>query len=73
MLSNTQTVNAMKNIYKKFNKTKYSLGDLVSIVGSCARNSRELVAAMSDLFDSGRVVIRGKNGRNRRVRVQYAR
>ncbi len=73
MLSNLATAQAMKNIYKKINRTKYSLGELVSIVGSCARNSRELVAAMSDLFDSGRVVIRGKNGRNRRVRLQHAR
>jgi len=73
MLSNLSTAQAMKNIYKKINRTKYSLGELVSIVGSCARNSRELVAAMSDLFDSGRVVIRGKNGRNRRVRLQHAR
>ena len=63
----------MKNIYKKINKTKYSLGERISIVGSCARNSRELVAAMADMFDSGRVVIRGKNGRARRVRVQHAR
>jgi hypothetical protein len=63
----------MKNIYKKINKTKYSLGELISVVGSCARNSRELVAAMADLFDSGRVVVRGKNGRARRVRVQLAR
>jgi hypothetical protein len=28
---------------------------------------------MADMFDSGRVVIRGKNGRARRVRVQHAR
>ena len=63
----------MKNIYKKINKTKYSLGELISIVGSCARNSRELVAAIADMFDSGRVVIRGKNGRARRVRIQHAR
>lgn len=73
MLSNTPTAQAMKNIYKKINKTKYSLGELVSIVGSCARNSRETIAAMVDLLDSGRVVIRAKNGRTRRVRVQHAR
>lgn len=62
----------MKNIYKKINRTKYSLGELVSIVGSCARDSRETIAAMVDLLESGRVVIR-KNGRTRRVRVQHAR
>jgi hypothetical protein len=62
---------AMKNIYKKINRTKYSLGELISIVGSCARNSKETVAAMVDLLDSGRVVIR-QNGKLRRVRVQHA-
>jgi hypothetical protein len=62
---------AMKNIYKKINRTKYSLGELISIVGSCARNSKETVAAMVDLLDSGRVVIRQK-GKLRRVRVQHA-
>ena len=62
----------MKNIYKKINRTKYSLGELVSIVGSCARDSRETIAAMIYLLESGRVVIR-KNGRTRRVRVQHAR
>jgi len=72
MLSNMQTEPHMKNIYKKINRTKYSLGDLISIVGSCARDSRETIAAMVDLLESGRVVIR-KNGRTRRVRVQHAR
>ncbi len=71
MLSNTANRTPMKNIYKKINRTKYSLGELISIVGSCARNSRETIAAMVDLLESGRVVIR-KNGRARRVRVQYA-
>jgi hypothetical protein len=73
MLSNTATAQAMKNIYKKINRTKYSLGELVSIVGSCARNSRETIAAIVDMLDSGRVVVRGKNGRTRRIRVQHAR
>ncbi|MFY8269100.1 MAG: hypothetical protein ACOVLK_06850 [Terrimicrobiaceae bacterium] len=62
----------MKNIYKKINRTKYSLGELISIVGSCARDSRETIAAMVDLLESGRVVVR-KNGRAHRVRVQHAR
>jgi hypothetical protein len=61
----------MKNIYKKINRAKYSLGDLVSIVGSCARDSRETVAAMVDLLESGRVVIR-KDGRTRRIKVRPA-
>ncbi len=71
MLSNTANRTPMKNIYKKINRTKYSLGELISIVGSCARNSRETIAAMVDLLESGRVVIR-KNGHTRRVRVQHA-
>ena len=72
MLSKSTESEAMKNYYKKINRTKYSLGELISIVGSCAKNSRETIAAMVDLFESGRVVIR-KNGQVRRVRVQHAR
>jgi hypothetical protein len=72
MLSIPTESEAMKNYYKKINSTKYSLGELISIVGSCAKNSRETIAAMVDLLESGRVVIR-KNGQVRRVRVQHAR
>jgi hypothetical protein len=36
-------------------KAKLSLGDLVLAVASCSRNSRETVAAVADLLESGRV------------------
>jgi len=62
----------MKNPYRKINRTKYSLGDLVSVVGSCARNSRETVAAIVDLLESGRVLV-NNHGQLKRVRVQTAR
>ncbi len=58
----------MKNPYRKINRARYSLGELVSVVGSCAGNSREAVAALVDLFQSGRVVVRS-HGLPKRVRV----
>jgi len=61
-----------KNRYSKINRTKYSLGELVSIVGSCARDSRETLAAMVDLFESGRVLV-NTHGQLKRVKVQPAR
>jgi hypothetical protein len=62
----------MKNYYRKINRRKYSLGELVSIVGSCARDSRETLAALTDLFESGRVLV-SAHGQLKRVRVQPAR
>lgn len=61
-----------KDRYNKINRTKYSLGELVSIVGSCARDSRETLAALVDLFESGRVLV-NTHGQLKRVRVQPAR
>lgn len=58
----------MKNPYRKINTKHYSLGDLVSIVSSCTRDSRETLAALVDLFESGRVRLE-KHGRLKRVRV----
>lgn len=58
----------MKNPYKNINRRKMSLGDLVAIVGSCAKDSRETVAAVADLLASGRVVIRDGEV-SKRVRV----
>jgi len=58
----------MKNPYRKINRRHYSLGDLVSIVSSCTRDSREAMAALVDLFESGRVKL-GDHGRLKRVRV----
>lgn len=47
----------MKNIYRKINRKKYSLGDLVRILQSCSRNSKEATAALVDMLASGRVRI----------------
>ncbi|GAB4177725.1 MAG: hypothetical protein Fur0032_18020 [Terrimicrobiaceae bacterium] len=58
----------MKNPYNKINRRHYSLGELVEIVSSCARDSRETLAALSDLFESGRVRVLN-NGRYKKVRV----
>lgn len=58
----------MKNRYSKINRKNYSLGDLVSIVSSSAKNSREALAALVDLFESGRVLVEN-HGCMKRVRV----
>ncbi len=58
----------MKNPYKKINRKHYSLGELVEIVSSCARDSKETLAALVDLFESGRVRV-ATNGRLKRVKV----
>lgn len=58
----------MKNPYRKINKKHYSLGDLVAIVSDCARDSKETLAALIDLFESGRVQVQN-HGRLKRVRV----
>lgn len=58
----------MKNPYRKINRKNYSLGDLVAIVGSCAKDSKETLAALVDLFESGRVRV-ATHGRLKRVRV----
>lgn len=47
----------MKNPYRKINKAHFSLGDLVAIVGSCAKDSKETVAAVADLIATGRVTV----------------
>jgi len=62
----------MKNRYNKINRTNYSLGELVAIVGSCARDSREAMAALADLFESGRVQA-NNHGHLKRIRLQPAR
>ena len=61
----------MKNYYRKINRSKYSLGDLVAIVGSCARDSKETLAALVDLFESGRVMV-NTHGQLKRVKVAAA-
>ena len=56
----------MKNPYKKINRKHYSLGELVEIVS--ARDSKEALAALVDLFESGRVCVQN-NGRLKRIKV----
>ena len=58
----------MKDRHRKINGKQYSLGELISIVSSCARDSRETLAAVVDLFESGRVLLEN-HGRLKRVRV----
>ncbi len=58
----------MKNPYRKINRSHYSLGDLVAIVSDCARDSKETLAALVDLFESGRVRLEN-HGRLKRVKV----
>ena len=59
----------MKNRYSKINRTHYSLGELVEIVSSCAQDSREALAALVDLFETGRVRVENY-GRLKRIRVE---
>ena len=49
-------------------RTRLSLGDLIVAVSSCTRSSKETVAAVADLFASGRVRLQD-NGRFLRARV----
>lgn len=56
------------NPYRKFNRTRRSLGDLVAAVGSVTADSRETVAALVDLFQTGRVRLKD-HGHLKRVRV----
>lgn len=58
----------MKNPYKKINRSQYSLGELIATVSSCARDSKETLAALVDLFESGRVRLE-TNGRLKRVKI----
>lgn len=59
---------AMNNPYKKINQSGISLGELVAAVSSCARNERETMAALMDLFSSGRVRVKD-HGHLKRVRL----
>lgn len=56
------------NPYRKFNRKRHSLGELVSALGSATDDSREALAALIDLFQSGRVQLR-EHGSLKRVRV----
>ena len=60
-----------KNPYRKLNQNRYSLGELIQIVNSCSKNSREAMAALTDLFESGRVVTSG-HGVTKRLKLAPA-
>jgi len=55
-----------KQILKR--RSKLSLGDLILAVSSCTKNTKETVAAVADLLDSGQVRVEN-NGRFLRARV----
>ena len=46
------------NPYRKFNRTRHSLGELVAAIGTATGDSREAVAALVDLFQTVRVLLR---------------
>jgi len=46
-----------KNAYTKINRRHLSLGQLVEIVSSCAKDSKETVAAVADLIATGRIAV----------------
>jgi hypothetical protein len=56
------------NPYRKINRANYSLGELVSVIGSVAGDAREATAALVDLFQTGRVRV-NDHGLLKRVRV----
>ena len=58
----------MKKNLQKINRVNYSLGDLILAVSSSSKNSRETVAAVADLIESGRVRFQ-TNGRKIRAHV----
>jgi hypothetical protein len=47
---------------------RLSLGDLILAVSSCARNKKETVATVAELFASGKVLLQN-DGRFTRARV----
>ena len=58
----------MKKSQRKTHRAQYSLGDLILAVSSCSKNSRETVAAVADLLESGQVRLQS-GGRKIRARV----
>jgi hypothetical protein len=68
-LKNRQNGHKMKRnrqILKR--RTRFSLGELILAVSSCANSNRETVAAVADLLASGKVRVHD-NGRFLRARV----
>ncbi len=56
------------NPYRKINRANYSLGELISIVGSVTNDAKEATAALVDLFQTGRVRV-NDHGHLKRVKV----
>ncbi len=56
------------NPYRKFNRSRHSLGELVAAMGSPPAYPREAAAALVDLFQTGRVQLR-EDGHLKKVRV----
>ena len=56
------------NPYRNFNRARHSLGELVAAIGTATEDSREAVAALINLFQTGRVQLRD-HGHLKRVRV----
>ncbi len=60
--------NPLKKQHRKMNRSAYSLGDLIMAVSSFSKNTRETVAAVADLLESGQVRFQS-NGRKVRARI----
>lgn len=58
----------MKNIYRKINSKKYSLGDLVRVLNAVSKTPEEASAALIDLFATGKLRL-VQNGKPKRVRL----
>jgi len=52
-------------------KTTVTLGELVSTVAGYARNEREMLAAIQDLFRKGNAVAKTRRG-SKRLKLAYA-
>ena len=63
---NGQTMKKNNQILKP--RGRLSLGDLILAVSSCTKSTRETVATVADLLDSGQVCVQN-NGRFMRARV----
>ncbi len=66
----TLKINTMNHPMKKHRKVSrnLSLGDLILAVSSVSKNSRETVAAVADLLESGQVRLQSR-GHQLRARV----
>ncbi len=60
-----------KNPYTKINRRHLSLGQLIAIVGSCAKDSKETVAAVADLIATGRISV-CDHGTNKQLKLARA-